>query len=317
MPWDFFSISILILNNKNYRVLRKTESSAYFLPFVMLVYVNNNIDIKSIQKKGRNDMRKTTIKKFLSVVLTSAIIVSALCLNISAAEVYNWYCKRTKDHSKPPLPEEFEFIGACGGHYIGLSDEKKIYLTFDAGYENGNVEKILDILKENETPAAFFVLSNLVSTNTDLVKRMANEGHLVCNHTSKHKDMSKINDREAFEKELKALEDIYKEKTGRELAKYFRPPEGKFTKQTLEFANNMGYKTVFWSFAYADWDNNSQMNESAAKTKILDNIHDGAVILLHPTSATNAAILGDVIKELKDRGYTFGTLDELVQSNIR
>ena len=262
-------------------------------------------------------MTKITITKILSVVLTSVIIISALCFNISAVEVYNWYCKRTKDHSKPPLAEEFEFIGSYSGHYIGLTDEKKIYLTFDAGYENGNVAKILDVLKENETPAAFFVLSNLICTNTDLVKRMADEGHLVCNHTSKHKDMSKINDKESFEKELKALEDIYKEKTGREMAKYFRPPEGKFTKQTLEFANGMGYKTIFWSFAYADWDNNSQMSESAAKAKILDNIHSGAVILLHPTSATNAAILEDVIKELKDLGYTFGTLDELVRNNIR
>ena len=262
-------------------------------------------------------MTKRLLKKFLSIGLASIVIISALCLDISAAEIYNWYCKRRKDHSQPALPSEFEFISAYNGHYIDVTNEKKIYLTFDAGYENGNVAKILDILKETNTPAAFFVLSNLICTNTELVKRMADDGHLVCNHTSKHKDMSKITDKESFEKELTTLENIYKEKTGREMAKYFRPPEGKFTEKTLEFANAMGYKTIFWSFAYADWDNNHQMSESAAKTKILDNIHNGAVILLHPTSETNATILGDVIKELKDEGYTFGTLDELVQNNTR
>ena len=114
-----------------------------------------------------------------------------------------------------------------------------------------------------------------------------------------------------FRAELERLENVYREITGRELSKYFRPPEGRFNRQTLEWASEFGYKTVFWSFAYADWDNGKQMNESAAKKKILDNIHNGAVILLHPTSSTNAAILGDVIDELKSQGYTFGTLDDL------
>lgn len=264
------------------------------------------------------------LRKIISMILIlTAVFASVISINVEASSgVYNWYCKRTKDHTQPSLPVEFEFISSYGGYYIDISNyssdaqTKKIYLTFDAGYENGNVEKTLDILKETETPAAFFVLSNLINTCPDLIVRMADEGHLVCNHTSSHKDMSKVATAQEFEKELSALERIYKEKTGREMPKYFRPPEGKFSEKMLEFANEKGYKTIFWSFAYADWDNNNQMTKEKAKTKIMENIHNGAVILLHPTSETNAAILGDVIRELKADGYTFGTLDELVANNI-
>ena len=139
---------------------------------------------------------------------------------------------------------------------------------------------------------------------------------MVCNHTSTHKDMSTVANIEEFEKELSSLEELYKEKTGKEMPKYFRPPEGKFSENMLKFAHETGYKTIFWSFAYADWDNNKQMSKEAAKAKIMDNIHNGSVLLLHPTSATNASILGEVICELKADGYTFGTLDELVANNI-
>ena len=140
---------------------------------------------------------------------------------------------------------------------------------------------------------------------------MADEGHLVCNHTASHRDMTKITNIEEFASELKKLEDIYYEYTGRELAKYYRPPEGKFSEQNLEFASQLGYKTVFWSFAYADWDNNRQPSLEKAKKLILDNIHNGAILLLHPTSATNANILSDIIDDLLAQGYEFGTIDEL------
>ena len=127
--------------------------------------------------------------------------------------------------------------------------------------------------------------------------------------------MTKKTSMQEFEKELKDLERIYTEYTGKEMSKFFRPPEGKFNRSTMEYANSLGYYTVFWSFAYADWDNNKQMCAADAKKKILDNIHNGAVILLHPTSKTNADILGDVIDELRSMGYRFETLDELVKLN--
>ena len=254
------------------------------------------------------------MKKIITVLCLILVFSLSIWIIASAKESsssFSWYCIRAKNNARPPLPSEFSFIKDLDGYYIG-SDEKVVYLTFDAGYENGNVEKTLDILKDHDVSGAFFILSNLISKNPDLIVRMANEGHLICNHTSKHPDMTKIQDQTCFERELEALEELCYEKTGKEVSKFFRPPEGKFNRQTLEWAKTLGYKTIFWSFAYADWDNNNQMSEEAAKEKILSNIHHGAIILLHPTSDTNAKILGQIITELKADGYRFGTLDELV-----
>ena len=177
-----------------------------------------------------------------------------------------------------------------------------------------DVTRVLDALKKNSVQGAFFILNNLVESSPELVKRMDNDGHLVCNHTGTHKDMSKVVDYKDFFEEISTLESIYTSTTGKSISKFFRPPEGKFSMKTLEFAKRMGYKTIFWSFAYADWDNNNQMSEEQAIKKIMDNIHNGAVLLLHPTSETNAKILDKVIKEIKSQGYRFGTLDELTRN---
>ena len=249
------------------------------------------------------------MKKTISL-LCLILIFTLFTSIIASAKENSWYCIRTPDHKRPPLPSEFNYIKDYNGYYIG-EDEKVVYLTFDAGYENGNVERTLDILKAQDVPGAFFVLSNLINQNPDLIIRMADEGHLICNHTSKHPDMTKMATIGEFKSEIDALEKLCIDITGKEVAKYFRPPEGKFNEQTLQFANELGYKTIFWSFAYADWDNNNQMSEAKAKEKILSNIHNGAIILLHPTSETNTRILEDVITELKAQGYRFGSLDEL------
>lgn len=244
------------------------------------------------------------------------ILSISLLLTPAFADSNSWYCQRMKDHRRPACPSEFSFIKNSDCFWIdeSLSDDSEtrmVYLTFDAGYENGNVEKILDVLKEKDVPGAFFILINLVNKNGDLVKRMVDEGHLVCNHTAIHKDMSKITDEKVFGDELKKLSDAYEALTGSEIAPFYRAPEGRFSEQNLKFAENLGYSTVLWSFAYADWDNNSQMSPEAAQKKILDNVHNGAVLLLHPTSATNASILGNVIDALKEEGYSFGTLYDL------
>lgn len=228
----------------------------------------------------------------------------------------SWYCPHVKGHVQPAAPRELAFTESLDGYYLDRrhtdadAEDRVIYLTFDAGYENGNVGKILDVLKKEEVHAAFFILGNLIRRNSELVTRMAEEGHTVCNHTFHHKDLSNFTD-EAFLEELHALETAYCEVTGRELSKYYRPPEGRFSRQNLLCAQKNGYKTVFWSFAYPDWDNQKQMSHERAKEMILENVHNGEVMLLHPTSETNAAILGDVIEELKGQGYRFGTLDEL------
>ncbi len=231
-------------------------------------------------------------------------------------ETHNFYCVRNKEHKQPRIDSNMSFIEKYDGYYIDkkhsdTSDEKVVYLTFDAGYENGNIEKILDVLKEENVTGAFFILGNLANKNPELVCRMADEGHIVANHTKSHKDMTTVDKLEDFEAELKAMECLYQEVTGKELSGYYRPPEGRFDERSLEYASSLGYKTIFWSFAYADWDNQKQPSADAAKKKIFDNIHNGAIILLHPTSSTNAAIMSDVIRTLKADGYRFGTLDEL------
>ena len=252
----------------------------------------------------------------VAVILCIAMIFGAVSVIASEPRaVINWYCIRNKNHKQPVLDsnlcvvEKYDGMGFDKAHGDDNPD-RVVYLTFDAGYENGNVEKILDIMKEQDVRGAFFVLGNLIVRNTALVCRMFDEGHLVCNHTYSHKCMANVSC-EDFGREIDKLESTCLEYTGRELSKYYRPPEGKFDTQSLEYAKELGYKTVFWSIAYADWDNNSQMSEAKAKEKIMSNIHNGAIILLHPTSATNVKILGDVIAELKGMGYRFGSLDEI------
>ena len=195
--------------------------------------------------------------------------------------------------------------------YLGNTMEKVLYLTFDAGYENGCTEKILDTLKKHQVSAAFFLVGNYIEKNGDLVRRMGQEGHIVANHTMHHYDMSKLSDKAAFSKELTDLETLYKETTGQEMPKYYRPPQGTFSEENLQMAQELGYKTVFWSLAYVDWNNDSQPTPEQAFSKLLPRTHDGAVVLLHSTSKTNAEILDELLTKWKDMGYRFGTLEEL------
>ena len=195
--------------------------------------------------------------------------------------------------------------------YIGDPSEKVIYLTFDAGYENGSTVKILDTLKKHEVSAAFFLVGNYIEKNADLVRRMASEGHMVGNHTMHHYDMSKISDRETFEQELSGLEALYKDTTGQEMKKYYRPPQGVYSQENLSMAKELGYRTVFWSLAYVDWNNDRQPTKEQAFSKLIPRIHNGAVVLLHSTSQTNGEILDELLTKWKEMGYRFGTLEEL------
>lgn len=226
----------------------------------------------------------------------------------------SWSVIRAKNNEQPTADRTLTFVENYDSFFIDKNandEDKVIYLTFDAGYENGNVERILDTLKKHNVKGAFFILENLITRNTDLVKRMAEEGHLVCNHTAKHTDMTSINSIEDFKAELDKLETVYKNYTGFEMAKFYRPPEGKFTEKNLKCAQTLGYKTIFWSFAYADWDNDKQPSEEYAINKIKENTHNGMIALLHPTSETNAKILDTMISYWKNEGFRFGTLDEL------
>ena len=253
-------------------------------------------------------------KRVMCLFMISVLMLT-IC-TVSYAGGYSWYFKPKDDGSRPELCPEADFIDNYDTITIGNAQEKKIYLTFDAGYENGNVEKILDILKANEVKGTFFVLPRLVDKNTDLCRRMKEEGHIVGNHSVHHKNMGLVADIENFREETTRLDDFFLEKTGYEMDKYFRPPEGAFTENTLKFADELGYTTVFWSLAYADWDNNKQMNPDKALGILLKRTHNGCVLLLHPTSQTNALILDRYIKTMKDKDYEFCLVDELRKSTI-
>ncbi|WP_122642218.1 delta-lactam-biosynthetic de-N-acetylase [Luxibacter massiliensis] len=217
-----------------------------------------------------------------------------------------------QEEGQPPVgnatPQELKEFDA---YYSGNSDEKVIYLTFDAGFENGNTPAILDALKKHNVPATFFVVGTFISSNPDLIKRMASEGHTVGNHTYHHPDMSQISTQESFQKELVDVENVYKEITGEEMTKFYRPPQGKYSEDNLRMAKEMGYKTFFWSLAYVDWYENDQPTKEEAFDKLLGRIHPGAIVLLHSTSKTNAEILDELLTKWEEMGYTFKPLSAL------
>lgn len=220
-----------------------------------------------------------------------------------------WGVKRNKKHNQPDVGEDRrKILEENNGICLGNKDEKIIYLTFDEGYEAGFTSKILEILKENEVKATFFITAHYLNTNEELVKQMIEEGHIVGNHTVNHKSMPTLTEEE-IKKEVMDLHIAVYQKFEYEM-KYIRPPKGEFSEKSLKYTNNLGYKTVMWSFAYEDWDENNQPNEEKAKEKILENLHNGEIMLLHGNSKTNTNILDEVIKKSKEMGYSFKSLDE-------
>ncbi len=199
-----------------------------------------------------------------------------------------------------------EKYGRYGGCFLMPGDEKKVYLTFDEGYENGYTSKILDVLKEKECPAVFFVTYDYVKRNADLVQRMIDEGHVVGNHTMNHPNLTKL-DADAAVKEISDLHNYVVENFNYQMT-LFRPPEGAFSQRSLVIANTLGYKTVLWSFAYNDWNPDAQMEPQKALAKVTSCVHNGAIPLLHAVSSTNTAILGDVIDSWRGQGYTMEKL---------
>ena len=247
----------------------------------------------------------------LAFALMTAVLLAASQFFYQAVPTGSWGLHFSQEGLAPQGPATSQILSKYDAAYLGNTQEKVLYLTFDAGYENGCTAQILDALKAQNIKAAFFLVGNYIERNPDLVRRMVDEGHIVANHTMHHPDMSKIEDKAAFEKELKALEDLFKEVTGKELPKYYRPPQGTYSQKNLEHAKALGYKTVFWSLAYADWRNDAQPTDQQAFDKLLPRTHDGAVVLLHSTSQTNARILPELLTKWKNMGYRFATVDEL------
>jgi len=222
-----------------------------------------------------------------------------------------WGLSFRQEGAAPIGPASAAQLSSFDAAYLGNTEEKVIYLTFDAGYENGCTAKILDILKKHNAPAAFFLVGNYIEKNADLVRRMVSEGHTVGNHTMHHYDMSKMSDPAAFRKELGDLEALYESVVGSAMPKFYRPPQGVYSRENLSAAKEMGYKTVFWSLAYVDWNNDSQPTKEQAFSKLLPRIHNGAVVLLHSTSTTNAAILDELLTKWEEMGYRFAPVEAL------
>lgn len=221
----------------------------------------------------------------------------------------SWGIKRGKNHDQPDLGNENKrIINRYNGICIGNSEKKYIYLTFDCGYEAGYTKKILEILKQNDVKATFFITGHYLNTASDTVKKMIDEGHIVGNHTSDHICMPESSNEEIKDDVMELHTAVY-DKFGYEM-KYIRPPKGEYSERTIEYTNTLGYTTVMWSFAYDDWDENKQGREEYGKEKIMENLHNGEVMLLHSTSKDNSNILDECIKKIKDMGYEFKTLDE-------
>ena len=229
----------------------------------------------------------------------------------TAAADGNWGLSFRAEGQQPEGNVSAGELRQWDAYYVGDPAEKVIYLTFDAGYENGCTAAILDALKKHSAPACFFVVGNYLETSPELVKQMIAEGHTVANHTYHHPDMSRISDKAAFEKELTALETLYQSVTGQTMKKYYRPPQGKYSESNLQMAKELGYKTFFWSLAYVDWMQDQQPSKEEAFSKLLTRIHPGAIVLLHSTSQTNAQILDELLAKWEEMGYQFGRLDEL------
>lgn len=233
-------------------------------------------------------------------------------VSTSASAGTSWGLSFQQEGKPPVANATADYLKQFDAHYVANTQEKILYLTFDAGYENGNTPAILDALKKHNAPATFFLVGNYLKTSPDLVKRMVAEGHTVGNHTFHHPDMSGISTMEAFSKELKSFETLYQEVIGQPMKPYYRPPQGKYSENNLSMAKELGYHTFFWSLAYVDWYEDKQPTPEEAYKKLLGRIHPGAVVLLHSTSKTNGLIMDELLTRWEDMGYTFRSLDELV-----
>lgn len=231
-------------------------------------------------------------------------------------EAASWGLSFPRPGESPVGNATAEELAVYDAAYLGDPSEKVLYLTFDAGYENGHTAAILDVLAKHRAPAAFFVVGTYIEQNPELVRRMVSEGHIVGNHTWHHWDMDRIGDKATFEKELADVAAAYQTATGKEMPGYYRPPRGVYAERNLEMAKALGYKTVFWSLAYVDWKQDEQPTREEAFAKLLPRTHNGAVVLLHSTSATNAEILDELLSKWEEMGYSFAPISDLWKDQI-
>ncbi len=253
----------------------------------------------TIEPKNENDLKSQQVTETNSQMATSTEA--------------SWGLSFQQDGVSPIGNSTQEYLNTFNSYYIdekGAKD-KNIYLTFDAGYENGYTEKILDVLKKEKVPAVFFLVGDYIERNPEIVRRMVEEGHTVGNHTMSHPDMAAISDVNVFRKEITDLEKLYKQTTDHDMKKFYRPPQGKYNEENLKQSKELGYNTIFWSLAYVDWYEDKQPSREEALNILNKRIHPGAIVLLHSTSKTNSEILEELIEGWKKEGYKFCDIENL------
>lgn len=248
---------------------------------------------------------KTTAKHLSQADSRSAVL----------SQDQNWGLGFSEEGKRPVGNATVEELKKYNAYYAADTDEKILYLTFDTGYENGNMPQILSALKKHNISATFFVVGSFISSQPELLKQMITDGHTIGNHTMTHPNMAKIADKNSFHKELEGVEQLYHEVTGQSMPRFYRPPQGIYSTDNLSMAKELGYHTFFWSLAYVDWYENNQPTKEQAFEKLLKRIHPGAIVLLHSTSSTNAQILDELLSEWEKMGYSFGTLDQLTNQS--
>lgn len=269
---------------------------------------------------------RSQIPKSIAVLLC-AFVAGALAGKGSAmltsgkgsllSETSSWGLGFQKEGERPTGNASIRELQKYNAFYAEDTEEKVLYLTFDCGYENGNTPAILDALKKHNAPGTFFAVGNFIRDNPELIRRIVREGHTIGNHTMTHPDMSKISSLEAFSQELKGVEELYKEVTGTSMTRFYRPPQGIYSEENLSMAKSLGYCTFFWSLAYVDWYQDKQPTREEAFGKLLPRIHPGAIVLLHNTSATNGAILDELLTRWEEMGYHFDSLTHLTEKTVR
>ena len=298
-------------------------------PFIIISpeeYTKLNICPERIMFHPENKFPKrfsSLIRPRVLIILTGAFIAGSSAGLISHAvsasfpvssplnEASSWGLSFRKEGARPEGNADINELKQYNAYYAEDTDEKVLYLTFDAGYENGNTPAILDALKKHGAPAAFFVVGNFIEDEPELVKRMVEEGHIVGNHTMTHPDMSAISTQESFQEELTGVEKLYEDLTGEPMTRFYRPPRGVYSISNLAMADNLGYATFFWSLAYVDWNQEQQPSREEAFSKLLPRVHPGAIVLLHSTSSTNAEILDELLTKWEEMGYSFAPLTQL------
>ena len=241
--------------------------------------------------------------------------ISCALPDLTLSSEGNWGLSFQEEGKTPVGNASIQELASMDAYYAQDTSEKVLYLTFDAGYENGNTPAILDALKKHQVKATFFVVGTYIDSEPELIRQIIKEGHTVGNHTWHHPDMSHISSIEDFQKELEYVETAYKNVTGKNMTKYYRPPQGKYSEANLQMAKELGYKSFFWSLAYVDWYQDNQPSKEEAFSKLLGRIHPGAIVLLHSTSSTNAEILDELLTRWEEMGYHVQPLENIISTS--